>query len=113
MYRRLVGHLFFTRKTLVASLNVIAMNQATPVRALTKKDFCHILGLTSVSGRTAYYRKLRQQYFTPEILTQVGITEQRYRSLVGGMPFTYVETTRLIAVFQIGADELEAYCRRI
>ncbi len=78
------------------------------IRTINKKDLCIIFGLVSPSGRTIYYRKLIQHYFTREVLDKIGLEPEEYADLRGGKPFSYEQTRTIIEVFNISEDELEA-----
>lgn len=82
-------------------------------RTITKKELCSIFGLISPSGRTIYYNKLRDLYFTPAVLDRLGITQAQYNALQGGKPFSYRHTKAILAEFDISPDEYRANCGRI
>jgi len=75
-------------------------------RTLTKKQLCYIFGLTSPSGKTLYYKKLRSEYFTEETLQIIGLSSIQYTNLKGGKPFTFAQTRAIIKLFDISPDEL-------
>lgn len=74
-------------------------------RTLTKKDLCRLFGLVSAQG-AFYYTRLRREYFTPDVLDRLGITPEAYSALLGGRPFDYETSQRIIAHFQLTAEEL-------
>jgi hypothetical protein len=59
-----------------------------------------------------YYKKLRRQYFTDDILERIQITVTEYENLRGGKPFTFAQTCAIIQAFSIEAEELEPYLRQ-
>ena len=73
---------------------------------LTKKDLARIFGLISASGRTIYYKKLRELYFTDSELQKIDISPQEYDEIKGGKPFNHAQTSRIITNFKITAAEL-------
>ena len=45
--------------------------------------------------------------FSDEVLIKIGISPERYRSVSRGRHFTYEETQRIIAHFELTAKELD------
>lgn len=79
------------------------------VRLLDKATLCIIFGEYSKSSFTYYYTNLRQRYFTDEVLSDLGISIERYRSVIGGNYFTFAESKRIIEYFDITEDELQEF----
>lgn len=81
----------------------------TPVRKLlTKKELARIFGLISPSGKTIYYKKLRQTVFTDEQLAVIGISSEEYDQLRGGRPFSWAQSCAIIQTLEISSEELAA-----
>lgn len=80
--------------------------EKTPARTLTKSALCRIFGLYSRRSGKCYYEKLRETYFTNDALEKMGITQQEYEKRVGGKPFTFEQSERIIAHFRITREEL-------
>lgn len=77
-------------------------------RTFTKQQLCIIFGLHSPSYQTFYYRRLRNEYFTDEVLTKIGMTPTDYSEVNRNRRFTYLQSLKIIEVFQIEPEELEA-----
>ena len=75
-------------------------------RLLCKADLCHIFGEYSRKTGKCYYEKLRRDYFTDEVLEALQITVARWRQITGGRRFSYPESQRIIAYFEIQAEEM-------
>lgn len=78
----------------------------TTVRLLTKKDLCRIFGEYSPKSFRMYYHRLKERYFTPEALEELEISPEEFEKVGNGKPFTFAQTRRIIAYFDIKPDEL-------
>lgn len=61
---------------------------------ITKKELAVMLNCVSPSG-VIYYQKLKKFYFNDEILSQIGITRERYR-IVNRGAFSIEESKRIV-----------------
>lgn len=68
---------------------------------ITKKEICVHFGLVSPSGKTIYYKKLREHFFNDQALTDLGISPDEYTSLRGGKPFTFHQSRKILEYFDI------------
>lgn len=76
------------------------------IRLLSKGSLCIIFGEYARGSMKNYYGKLRQYYFTNEVLSEIGITPDRYDEIKGGQTFTFHESRQIIDYFKITEDEL-------
>lgn len=76
------------------------------IRLLNKASLCYIFGEYTRGSNKPYYSKLRQFYFTDEVLQELNISEDRYNEVNGGHSFTFSESIRIIQYFKISLDEL-------
>ena len=68
---------------------------------ITKKDLAVHFGLLSKSGKTIYYKKLRRDFFTDQVLNELGITAAEYNALKGGRPFSFQQSQKIKLLFEL------------
>lgn len=82
----------------------------TRTRTFTKQQLCIVFGLHSKTYKTYYYKRLREEYFTNEVLEQIGMTREDYNQVYRNRHFTFMQSKRIIDIFQIEKEELEELC---
>lgn len=66
----------------------------TPV-TMNKRMLCEMLGAVSPKGQ-AYYSKLRSQYIDDDVLSEIGMSKDRWNEVRGGKHFTVAETRKIL-----------------
>lgn len=82
-------------------------------RLLTKRDLCRIFGLFSAKTDLFYYKTLREQVMTDEVLDRLEISPERYSSIRGPKTFFYPESLRIIRYFNIERKQNRSHCRAL
>lgn len=74
---------------------------------LSKSELCQILDCWPPGRRTPNYRRLREKFFTPDVLDRIGITQEVYRDTV---TFDRITTIKIIQILEI-TEEAHEYAK--